>query len=68
MPLCDCHQGQTQVHEAVGLPVSPAEQHEAPENGAWGLLSAWEQTFWLEAVPPTTVYLLLLFYPRLIYL
>ena len=39
MPLCDGHPGQTQVLEEVGLPVSPAKQCEAPENGALGMLS-----------------------------
>ena len=34
MPLHDGHQGQTQVLKEVGLPVSPAKQHETPENGA----------------------------------
>ena len=67
MSLRDGHQGQTQVLKEVGLPVSLVKQHGVPENGAWGLLSP-EGTFWLEAVPPTTAYLLLLFYPRSIYL
>ena len=40
MLLRDGHQGQTQVLKEVGLPVSPAKQHETPEKGAWGLLSA----------------------------
>ena len=39
MPLRDGHHGQTQVLKEVGLPVSPAKQHEAPENGALRLLS-----------------------------
>ena len=68
MLLCDGHQGQTQVLKEVGLPGSQTKQHEAPENRARGLLSTWEQTSWLEAVPSMTAYLLLLFYPRLIHL
>ena len=40
MLLRDGHQGQTQVLKEIGLPVSPAEQHETPENRTWELLSA----------------------------
>ena len=40
MSLRAGHQGETQVLNEVGLPVSPAKQHETPENRAWGLLSA----------------------------